>query len=429
MTTFNKLGLTPAMVDTLSKRGYETPTDIQKQLIPIFGNSNDDLIAQAATGTGKTGAFGIPIIDAMDNQAGIQALIIAPTRELAGQVAKELRLFAKHTRVNVLEMCGGLGMRDQIQQLKQVSVPTIVVGTPGRIIDHMGKKRLSTRHIKWFVIDEVDEMLNFGFKEDMDQIVSFLPAERRTIILSATLPKFVMKVATAYLGDHQLINAVQDASVKPSIHEQYIRLNKVTKYQLLCRVIDSLDDFYGFVFCNTKREVDEITERLNKAGYPVESLHGDLSQAQRNRAFDRFKQRQCQVLVVTDVAARGIDVKNISHVINLSVPQNLEVYTHRIGRTGRAGKSGVAITFVPDNQMGKFKRLLNQRTIENTPLPSPKDILKNKKASFIQRVKSEKKSDFYRQLANEMMNDMTPEDALAGILSLRCGDIFAKRQY
>ncbi|MEC8678094.1 MAG: DEAD/DEAH box helicase [Candidatus Margulisiibacteriota bacterium] len=427
--TFESLGLGEAMVSSLEKRGYITPTDIQGLLIPEFLNESMDMIAQAATGTGKTGAFGIPLIDQMDvNRKGVHALVLAPTRELASQVAKELVKFAGKRQINVIELCGGQGMREQIQQLKKVNKATIAVGTPGRVLDHLDKKRLNTKNLTHFIIDEVDEMLNFGFKEDMDRIVEYLPTDRRTIILSATLPSFVMKVAKAYIHNPKVINAMANAP-KPDISEQFYRVKRVSKFQLLCRVMDSMVGFYGFIFCNTKREVDELAEKLIKSGYPVESLHGDLSQAQRNRAFEKFKTKQCKILVVTDVAARGIDVKNISHVINTAVPQNLEVYTHRIGRTGRAGQSGVAITFVTENQMGKFKRLLKTRTIKRMDIPNAKDVMKIKQTSFIDQLQQLDTKPFYNDLANEILNDLNPEQALASILQLRCNDIFSKRNY
>ena len=427
--TFKSLGLGEAMVSSLEKRGYNTPTDIQGLLIPEFLNESMDIIAQAATGTGKTGAFGIPLIDQMDvNRKGVHALVLAPTRELASQVAKELVKFAGKRQINVIELCGGQGMREQIQQLKKVNKATIAVGTPGRVLDHLDKKRLNTKNLTHFIIDEVDEMLNFGFKEDMDRIVEYLPTDRRTIILSATLPSFVMKVAKAYIHNPKVINAMANAP-KPDISEQFYRVKRVSKFQLLCRVMDSMVGFYGFIFCNTKREVDELAEKLIKSGYPVESLHGDLSQAQRNRAFEKFKTKQCKILVVTDVAARGIDVKNISHVINTAVPQNLEVYTHRIGRTGRAGQSGVAITFVTENQMGKFKRLLKTRTIKRMDIPNAKDVMKIKQTSFIDQLQQLDTKPFYNDLANEILNDLNPEQALASILQLRCNDIFSKRNY
>ncbi|MEK9728005.1 MAG: DEAD/DEAH box helicase [Candidatus Margulisiibacteriota bacterium] len=426
---FNELGLSQAMVATLTKRGYETPTDIQTLLIPEFLNETSDIIAQAATGTGKTGAFGIPLIDQLDvTKKELQGLVLAPTRELASQVAKELIKFSGKAPISIIELCGGQGMREQIQQLKKLNRATIAVGTPGRVLDHLNKSRLKTKMLTHFIIDEVDEMLNFGFKEDMDQIVEYLPNDRRTIILSATLPKFVMKVAQAYLDSPKVLNATANAP-KPDISEQFYRVKKVSKFQLLCRVMDSMVGFYGFIFCNTKREVDELAEKLIKSGYPVESLHGDLSQAQRNRAFEKFKTKQCKILVVTDVAARGIDVKNISHVINTAVPQNLEVYTHRIGRTGRAGQSGVAITFVTENQMGKFKRLLKTRTIKRMDIPNAKDVMKIKQSSFISQLKQTEIKPFYNELATDILKDLTPEEAISGLLQMRCSDIFSKRNY
>jgi len=429
--SFNTLGLTPPMVATLAKRGYKNATSIQAQLIPEFLNTSDDLIALAATGTGKTGAFGIPLIDQMDKTIKhVQALVLAPTRELASQVAKELGHFSVKTGIAVVELCGGQGMRDQIQQLKRLKQPTIAVGTPGRVLDHLDKKRLHAKHLSYFIIDEVDEMLNFGFKEDMDRIVAHLPTDRRTIILSATLPPFVMKVAKAYLDQPKKINAMSEADAKPNIDEHYYRVKKISKFQLLCRVMDAMVGFYGFIFCNTKREVDELAEKLLRLGYPVESMHGDLSQTQRNRALERFKTKQCHILVVTDVAARGIDVKNISHVINFAVPQNLEAYTHRIGRTGRAGQSGVAITFVTENQMFKFKRLLKSRSFKQMTVPQAKDIINLKKDGFISQLKTRKENSFYSDIARQILSEFeSPDAAVSALLQLRCGDVFNKSNY
>ena len=360
--TFDALGISKDTVSILTKKGYQVPTDIQAALIPAFFESDQDIIAKADTGTGKTGAFGIPLIDTMDaRQKQVQAIAIAPTRELASQVAKELSIYKGRKGIDIIELCGGQGMREQIAQLKRMKRATIVVGTPGRILDHLNKKRLNLSHITCLIIDEVDEMLNFGFKEDMDLIVEKTNPDRRTIILSATLPKFVLKVAKSYL-DHPLeLDCVADPGNKPNIDQVYYKVNKINKIKLLTRVIDGLFGFYGFVFCNTKREVDQLAEKLIQLGYSAESMHGDLSQAQRNRALAKFKTKQCDILVVTDVAARGIDVKNISHVINYSVPQNVEVYTHRIGRTGRAGQSGTSITFVRDSEFYKFKRIIKMQ--------------------------------------------------------------------
>ena len=354
-------------------------------LIPKFLGSSDDIIAKADTGTGKTGAFGIPLIDAMDEKNNsVQAMALAPTRELASQVAKELTSYKGRRKIQIIELCGGQGMREQINQLKQMKQPTIVVGTPGRILDHINKKRLKLQALSYLIIDEVDEMLNFGFKEDMDKIVGQTNPDRRTIILSATLPKFVLKVAQTYLTDPIQLDCAKDPSQKPDIEQVYYKVNKVNKVKLLTRVMDSLVGFYGFVFCNTKRDVDQLTEKLIQLGYAAESMHGDLSQAQRNRALAKFKSKQCDILVVTDVAARGIDIKNISHVINYSVPQNLEAYTHRIGRTGRAGQSGTAITFVKSlsflnlNESLKFKKMAFKKEV-----PNVKDILAIKKQRLL----------------------------------------------
>ena len=428
---FSSLGISQDTVTVLDKKGYEFATPIQEELIPHFFNNSKDLIAQADTGTGKTGAFGIPLIDTME--AGvkqIQAIVLAPTRELANQVATELGVYKGRRGIDIIQLCGGQPMKLQIDQLKRIKKATIIVGTPGRVIDHMNKKRLNLRNIEYLIIDEVDEMLNFGFKEDIDFIVNQTNQDRRTIILSATLPKHVMKTAQSYLTDPMILKRT-DATKKPKIDQVYYKVNRISKIKLLCRVIDQMDDFYGFLFCNTKREVDQIAEQLIRLGYNVESMHGDLSQAQRDRALAKFKVRQCDILVVTDVAARGIDIKNISHVINFSVPQNTEVYTHRIGRTGRAGKSGNSITFVKESEFYKFKRIIRQQNnaIKKLDVPDANIIIKKKKAAIINQISTEEVSDKYRTLANQILEKASPEQAIAAMLKSRYSELFNQKNY
>ncbi len=429
--SFSSLGVSQDTVSILDKKGYEFATPIQEELIPHFFNSDQDLIAQAATGTGKTGAFGIPLIDAMDYaKKEVQAIALAPTRELANQVATELDTYKGKKPIDVIQLCGGQSMKLQIDQLKRIKRATIIVGTPGRIIDHMNKKRLKLRQISHLIIDEVDEMLNFGFKEDMDIIVNQTNQERRTIILSATLPKHVMKTAESYLTN-PLILKKTDASKKPNINQKFYKLNRISKIKLLCRVIDEMDDFYGFLFCNTKREVDQIAEQLIQLGYNVESMHGDLSQAQRDRALAKFKVRQCDILVVTDVAARGIDIKNISHVVNLSVPQNTEVYTHRIGRTGRAGQSGTSITFVRESEFHKFKRIMRQQNnaIKKVEIPEAKDVIKKKKRAIVNQISGLEVDDKHLKLAGEILSQSSPEQAIAAMLKSRYSELFNQKNY
>ncbi len=429
---FVDLGISQETVAILSKKGYETPTKIQAALIPEFFNSSQDIIAKADTGTGKTGAFGIPLIDTIDtNQKGVHAIAIAPTRELASQVAKELSIYKGRRAIDIIELCGGQGMKQQIDQLKRMKRASIVVGTPGRILDHLNKKRLKLQQISFLIIDEVDEMLNFGFKEDMDAIVEKTNPNRRTIILSATLPKFVLKVAKSYLTDPIELDKASDASEKPNIDQMYYKVNKINKIKLLTRVIDGLEGFYGFVFCNTKREVDQLAEKLIQLGYDAESMHGDLSQAQRTRALSKFKSKQCDILVVTDVAARGIDIKNISHVINFSVPQNIEVYTHRIGRTGRAGQSGTAITFVKDNEFFKFKRIIRMQknAISKKEIPNASDILKLKKEKLLTDINEFEPKQQYIEFAEKILSEVEPNQAVASLLKLRFSDLFNKNNY
>mgnify|MGYP001223553219 CR=1 FL=1 len=431
LTTFKSLGVSEETVTILTKKGYETPTPIQSALIPVFFDSEQDIIGKADTGTGKTGAFGIPLIDTVNiSRSNVQALVLTPTRELASQVAKELSIYKGRKKIDVIELCGGQGMREQIDKLKKLKRASIVVGTPGRILDHLSKKRLNLSEISYLIIDEVDEMLNFGFKEDMDNIVDKTNQDRRTIILSATLPKFVFKVAKTYLTNPIELNQAKETSEKPNIDQIYYKANKANKIKLVTRVIDSLEGFYGFLFCNTKREVDQLAEKLMQLGYAAESMHGDLSQAQRNRALERFKSKQCDILVVTDVAARGIDIKNISHVINMSVPQNIEAYTHRIGRTGRAGKSGTAITFVKENDFYKFKRIMKMQKnqIVKKEVPNASDILKIKRAKILNDIEHIETKIEHQEFANKILSDSDPHVAVAALLKLRFSDLFKKNK-
>ncbi|MBL6722433.1 MAG: DEAD/DEAH box helicase [Candidatus Margulisbacteria bacterium] len=427
LLTFSELGVSKKTCQILEKKGYQNPTDIQSIMIPAVLGSSDDIIAKADTGTGKTGAFGIPLVDAIDLKNPIvQAIAIAPTRELASQVAKELTSYKGEAPIRIIELCGGQGMKQQIDALKKITQPCVVVGTPGRILDHINKKRLKLQDISWLVIDEVDEMLNFGFKEDMDKIVSQTNPNRRTIILSATLPAFVKKVAKSYLNDPKELNCKKRDDQQPSIEQTYYKVNKINKMKLLTRVIDGLLHFYGFVFCNTKREVDQLSEQLVRLGYAAESMHGDLSQSQRNRALERFKSKQCDILVVTDVAARGIDIKNISHVVNYSVPQNLEAYTHRIGRTGRAGQTGVAITFVKESEFFRFKRIIKMQKngILKKEVPTAQEVMALKHERLINSVLDAKPSRFQADLAAKILGQAEPQLAVAGLLKLRYSDFF-----
>jgi len=345
-------------------------------------------------------------------------------------VATELDFYKGKKPIDIIQVCGGQSMKLQIDQLKRIKKASIIVGTPGRVIDHMNKKRLKLKDINYLVIDEVDEMLNFGFKEDIDLIVSQTNPNRRTVILSATLPKHVMRTAENYLTDPLVLKRT-DATKKPKINQIYYKVNRISKIKLLCRVIDEMDDFYGFIFCNTKREVDQIAEQLIQLGYNVESMHGDLSQAQRDRALAKFKVRQCDILVVTDVAARGIDIKNISHVINLSVPQNTEVYTHRIGRTGRAGQSGTSITFVRESEFHKFKRVLRQQNnaIKKLEIPDAKDVIRKKKKAIVKQISTSEVTDKHLNLAAEILEHTPPEQAIAAMLKSRYSELFNQKNY
>ena len=336
-TTFKELKISENILESLEKKGYELPTEIQVKLIQTFSDCPNDLIAQAQTGTGKTAAYGIPILDALSDESNnVQALILTPTRELTLQVCKELKEFNYHESVRVCAILGGESLERQRAELKKN--PAVVVGSPGRIIDHIKRKNLNISKLSYLVLDEADEMLNNGFIEDVEYIISKTPSSKRTLFVSATINATLKSLANNYLNDYISINTKRKDTVTDLTEQLFYEVKESDKTNALCRIFDTIDDLYGIVFCQTKRDVDTISQELMKRGYPAEGLHGDLSQFQRNRILGLFRQKKYSILVATDVAARGIDIMNLTHVFNLSLPQDNESYVHRIGRTGRAGK-------------------------------------------------------------------------------------------
>ena len=424
--TFDDLGISPQMARTLSEKGYVNPTPVQADVIPLVIQTEQDVIAQAKTGTGKTGAFSIPIIERMDyDSPTIQAIILAPTRELALQVGTELEVYKGRNPINIIPLCGGQSITDQIKQLRQNHLPAIVVGTPGRVLDHLKRKRLDLSNLNFFILDEVDEMLNVGFKEDIDDILSKTNEDKRTLILSATLPNEVLRLAKNYLNEHTIIRIKAEEQDTSNIVQGYYDVNSRDKFNLLCRVIDQAEEFYGMVFSNTKREADRIAEQLIAKGYNSECLHGDLSQHQRERALLKFKTHQCNILVVTDVASRGIDIKNLSHVINLSIPQTPEIYTHRVGRTGRAGASGHAFTFVQPSEFYKFKQTQKRipYTLDKLDIPSDHDVQQQKKANLLSKISEVESNKKAKEIAKLILDDHDAFDAVAALLELGFKDI------
>lgn len=431
---FQELGLSDLMVASLTKKGFENPTEIQAQTIPFLLTSDSDLIGKAQTGTGKTAAFGIPLIEKNIENAGyVQSLILAPTRELAIQVAEEISSFADGKRVNVTAIYGGQPIDRQIQRLKRGV--DIVVGTPGRVIDHIKRKTLDISNIQTIVLDEADEMLNMGFVEEIEEILKSAPKERKTVLFSATMPSHIERLAKKYMNDYKIIAAKSKKVDKDNIQQIYYEVTRSNKFESLFRIIDAEKGFYGVVFCRTKVDVDEIASKLSGQGCKAEGIHGDLSQAQREKVLQRFKSKRITVLVATDVAARGIDVDNLSHVINHALPQDPESYVHRIGRTGRAGKKGVAITLVAPSEIRKLYAIerMTGNKIAKKKVPSVTEVIESKK----QRIKNDLEA-IIADNSFEKLNDIAgeilatqedPKVAVAALLKLAFKDELSESNY
>jgi len=434
MENFKKLGLSTSTIEVLSKKGFEEPTEIQELVIPTILDDKTDVIAQAQTGTGKTATFGLPLIEKLKNTGKVQAIIIAPTRELVIQVTEEINSLKGNNRLEIVTIYGGQSIDLQLRRLRKGV--DIVVGTPGRVIDHLNRGTLDISNVKYFILDEADEMLNMGFLDDIEIIFEKTPKEKRVMLFSATMPERIRRLAENYMGKYQLIKT--KTKLTTNLTEQiYFEVNGRDKLEALTRIIDIESRFYGIVFCRTKIEVDEISTKLTEKGYFVDGLHGDISQAQRERTLKRFKQETISILIATDVAARGIDVDNLTHVINFSIPQNPEAYVHRIGRTGRAGRKGTAITFITPSEfrkLGFIKRITNSE-IKKEEVPDIKDIIKSKKEKIEDDIKnniSENKNKAYADWAKSILennSEKSTEDVLASILKLSFGKVLNESNY
>ena len=369
MKTFYEFSLKHSILRSIQELGFEEATPIQSQAVPSVLEGRD-IIGLAQTGTGKTAAFGLPMLNTFDPAAGfIQGLILCPTRELAIQVAEELGKLGKYTGIKILPIYGGQDIGRQIRALKQN--PTIIVGTPGRVIDHINRKTLKLENLSIAVLDEADEMLDMGFLEDIDMILSKTPETKQTLLFSATMPKPIEKLAEKFLKNPHRISVVPKQVTVPQITQYYIELDEHQKFDTLCRLLDIEGTESGIIFGRTKRRVDELTEALTKRGYFAEGLHGDLSQAQRDTVMKKFRNGQVELLVATDVAARGIDVSGVTHVFNFDIPQNSDSYVHRIGRTGRAGNIGKAYTFVTYREISHLHYIESTIKTKMTKLPIP----------------------------------------------------------
>lgn len=418
---FRELGLSEETIEALQAKGFETPSPIQRLTIPVLLGNKNDVIAQAQTGTGKTAAFGLPIVEQLvPMKKTIQALILAPTRELAIQVNDEIQSF-RPGRLKVTPIYGGAAMNEQLRRLS--NGVDIVVGTPGRILDHLRRGTLDLSDLKWVVLDEADEMLNMGFIDDVDEILGYTNEDRRIFLFSATMPDRIASLSKKYMHDVEIIKVLNTQSTTDLTDQIYFEVRESDKFDALTRIIDVENDFYGIIFCRTKIAVDGLVNALLERGYAAEGLHGDVSQAQREKILGKFKKRISTILVATDVAARGIDVSNLSHVINYSLPQDPESYVHRIGRTGRAGNEGTAITFISPSEYRQFVAMQRQvkTTIRKETLPTAHDIVAMKrekiKEDLTHIVEEENYAD-YIEMAKELIGDLEPQIALASLLRL-----------
>lgn len=385
MSTFQELQVSSQILKAIGELGFEEATPIQEKAIPIVMGGGD-VIGLAQTGTGKTAAFGIPMLQTVEAENGdVQGLILTPTRELAIQVAEELMRLSKFTKVKILPIYGGQDIQRQIRSLK--NKPQIIVGTPGRILDHINRKTLKLGNIKQVILDEADEMLDMGFQDELEAILAVLPSKRQTLLFSATMAKQIRSLADKYLNNPEEIKVKTTQLTVPSIEQYYLKVAEDQKFDVLCRVLDLEAPGLAIIFGRTKRRVDELSEGLVKRGYFADGIHGDLSQNQRNLVMKKFKGGQLDILVATDVAARGIDVTGVTHVFNFDMPQTPDSYVHRIGRTGRAGKEGISYTFVIPREMSHLEHIsrTTNANIVAKKIPSATDALEGK-----QRLAAEK---------------------------------------
>lgn len=424
MSTFLELGLKEPINRALADLGYEKPTVIQEKAIPQIISSTDDLKAFAQTGTGKTAAFSLPILElADDSNKNTQAIILSPTRELAVQIGNNIKEFAKYIpNMKVVTVYGGANIEEQIRGLKKGA--QIVVGTPGRTVDLINRRALKLGNVQWLVLDEADEMLNMGFKDELDKVLEATPETKQTLLFSATFPREVEAIARNYMTKPVEVTSGQKNSGTDDVSHEYYLVTERTRYQALKRIADLNPDIYAIIFCRTRRETQEVADNLIKDGYNADALHGELSQAQRDSVMGKFRKKTVQILVATDVAARGLDVNSLTHVINHKLPDQIENYTHRSGRTGRAGKTGISIALINNKEKGRvgaIERIIKQKFVQGK-VPSGKEICQNQLMHLIDKVNAieVKKSEIENFLPSiyEKLEGLSREELIQKFVSL-----------
>lgn len=428
VTKFEELQLDDRIIRAITEMGFEEASPIQAQAIPVVLEGRD-MIGQAQTGTGKTAAFGLPLLQKVDPKVKkLQAIVLLPTRELAIQVAEELRRFAKFMHgIKVLPVYGGQDIVRQIRALKDGT--QIVVGTPGRVMDHMRRKTVKMDHVHTVVLDEADEMLNMGFLEDMETILSQLPEERQTLMFSATMPQAIADIAKKFQKDPVTVRVIKKELTVPKVTQYYYEVKPKNKVEVMCRLLDMYSPKLSIVFCNTKRQVDELVQALQGRGYFAEGLHGDLKQVQRDRVMESFRNGRTDILIATDVAARGIDVGNVEAVFNYDIPQDDEYYVHRIGRTGRAGREGKAFSLVVGKEVYKLRDIQRYCKTKIIPqaIPSLNDITEIKADKILDQVQDILNDADLTKIVNIiekklMEDDYTSLDLAAVLLKMSMGD-------
>lgn len=421
MLTFYDMGLSEPIIQATVKMGWEEATPIQEQTIQL-AMGGKDVIGQAQTGTGKTAAFGIPMIEKMiSSQENIQGLVVTPTRELAIQVAEELNKIGHFKGIRALPIYGGQDINYQIRGLR--NRPAIIVGTPGRLMDHMRRKTIRLQQVSVVVLDEADEMLNMGFVEDIENILSDVPTERQTLLFSATMPRPIQDLARRFMIDPTIINIKNKEVTVPDTEQSYLEVREHEKFDVLCRLLDIQTPELAIIFGRTKKRVDELSEALNTRGYSAEGIHGDLTQSKRDSVLRHFREGSTDILVATDVAARGLDIQGVTHVFNFDIPQDSEGYVHRIGRTGRAGRSGLAITLVTPREIGQLRQIEQniRRKIVRKPVPSMVEAMEGLQRMTMERLMDavEKNDNMaFRELAEELLEETDSVALLSAALKL-----------
>ena len=424
LDSFDTLGLSAPILKAIGQLGFDTPTDIQSQAIPHLLQGDRDFIGLAQTGTGKTAAFGLPLLDHLDaTDDSVQALILAPTRELGQQIAEQIDLFSKHLKgIKSVAVYGGANISTQITQLKRPR--HVVIATPGRLIDLVKRKALKLDQIKYLVLDEADEMLNMGFKDELDTILEFTPDTKKTWLFSATMPREIRRMVKQYMESPFEVSVDPKTTVNANIEHKYSVVKQSDKTEAMARFLELEPDLYGVVFCRTRRDTQALAEDLLKLGFRADALHGEMSQPQRDRVMNRFKNRDLQVLVATDVAARGIDVNDLTHVFHHSLPSEQAYYTHRSGRTARAGKKGISLAFISNREKGYVNRMAREMDIsfEAVEVPGAEEIVQARMMKWASDVLDQKAFDrvpFDLIMQMNLLFEETPKDELIARLVAR----------